>query len=60
MGPMLDSVMGMSIEESLFLCEKFVDLTDLVRRIDVKLLLMLCQLTFKTCLGLQPAFDEVD
>jgi hypothetical protein len=75
MGPMLDPVMGMSINDYLRLCEKFGDLAEYIRRffelscfdvtrIDVKLLSIYvpsgCQLTFRVWLGLQPAFDAVD
>jgi hypothetical protein len=66
---------GLSIAECLSLTRKFGDLSDLVRtyfefgffnviRIDVKLISIYvppgCQLTFRTWLGLQPSFADVD
>jgi hypothetical protein len=75
MGTMLDLVMGMTIDDYLFLVSKYGDLSDLVRRyfersrfqvirIDVKLASIFLppgnQLTFRKWLGLQPPFDELD
>jgi hypothetical protein len=72
-GPQMDSIMGMTIESYLSLCQHFGDLSDLVvkyltantfllsQNVDRVLTISLtpgCQLTFVRWLGLQPGFDR--